>query len=32
MKKEGRKNAPMVWKTAFEHGYKDGFKKTHPKP
>ena len=21
---------PMAWKQAFEHGYEDGFKKTHP--
>ena len=23
---------PMAWKLAFEHGYEDGFKKTHPAP
>ncbi len=23
---------PMVWKLAFEHGYEDGFKKTHHAP
>lgn len=23
---------PMAWKSAFEHGYEDGFKKTHPGP
>lgn len=23
---------PMAWKHAFEHGYEDGFKKTHPAP
>jgi hypothetical protein len=23
---------PMAWKLAFEHGYEDGFKKTHPRP
>jgi len=30
LKTEGKKNQPMVWKTAFEHGYEDGFRKTHP--
>ncbi len=31
MKREGKKKTePMAWKTAFEHGYEDGFKKTHP--
>ncbi len=29
LKKEGKKNEPMVWKTAFAHGYEDGFKETH---
>ncbi len=28
--KEGGKAEPMAWKTAYEHGYEDGFKKTHP--
>ncbi len=28
--KEGGKAEPMAWKTAFEHGYEDGFKKSHP--
>ncbi|HMJ04909.1 MAG TPA: hypothetical protein VK474_01510 [Chthoniobacterales bacterium] len=23
---------PMTWKSGFEHGYTDGFKKTHPTP
>ena len=27
-----RSGEPMAWKLAFEHGFEDGFKKTHPAP
>ena len=30
LKTEEKADAPMVWKTAFAHGYEDGFRKTHP--
>ncbi|MEO7725545.1 MAG: hypothetical protein ABIU29_12815 [Chthoniobacterales bacterium] len=30
LKTEAKKDEPMVWKTAFAHGYEDGFKKPHP--
>ncbi len=30
LKKEGKIENPMPWKTAFGHGYEEGFKKTHP--
>jgi len=32
LKKEPKKKNPMAWKTAFENGYADGFKKSHPAP
>ena len=28
----GGKAEPMTWKSAYGHGYEDGFKKTHPGP
>jgi len=28
--KEGGKAEPMTWKSAYGHGYEDGFKKAHP--
>lgn len=27
---QGGKAEPMTWKSAYGHGYEDGFKKTHP--
>ncbi|MEP6809909.1 MAG: hypothetical protein ABI992_06675 [Chthoniobacterales bacterium] len=27
---QGGKAEPLTWKSAFGHGYEDGFKKTHP--
>ncbi len=27
---QGVKAEPMTWKSAYGHGYEDGFKKTHP--
>jgi len=30
-KKQGS-GEPMAWNLAFEHGYEEGFKKTHPAP
>lgn len=28
--KRGGKAEPMTWKSAYGHGYEEGFKKTHP--
>lgn len=29
--KEGAKAEPMTWKSAYGHGYEEGFRKSHPR-